>query len=146
MTYKEQLADPRWQKKRLQILERDNWTCQVCLDNATQLHIHHLYYHNDYKVKAWEYKDDAYKTLCKDCHLIEEFIKKEGQKAVIATKKYLPEHDCVIISTIVTDVDNGLTLSIFTINNKRKLKFIINFKDTSVYSMKDLLENAKKLL
>lgn len=30
------------------------------------LHIHHNYYIKD--LKAWEYKDDALKTLCYDCH------------------------------------------------------------------------------
>ncbi len=30
MTYSEKLRDPRWQKKRLQIFERDGWKCRVC--------------------------------------------------------------------------------------------------------------------
>lgn len=30
--YKEKLKDPRWQKKRLQIFERDDWCCQKCGD------------------------------------------------------------------------------------------------------------------
>jgi hypothetical protein len=27
--YSDKLKDPRWQKKRLQIMERDNWCCLV---------------------------------------------------------------------------------------------------------------------
>lgn len=68
MTYKEQLTDPRWQKKRLQILERDKWTCQICLDTEDQLQVHHKNYDKTYKTLAWEYPDHNYQTLCNICH------------------------------------------------------------------------------
>jgi len=29
LTYSEKLKDPRWQKKRLEILSRDNFTCET---------------------------------------------------------------------------------------------------------------------
>ncbi len=66
MNYKEKLLDPRWQKKRLEILSRDEFTCQSCLDKTKTLHVHHV----DYlpKTEPWEY-DNAYLiTLCEDCH------------------------------------------------------------------------------
>jgi|GEM_PF-3217840 len=31
-----------WQKLREQVLERDNYTCQICLNQLTELNIHHL--------------------------------------------------------------------------------------------------------
>lgn len=68
LTYKEQIAHPKWQKKRLEILQRDNFTCQICLDTETQLHIHHQYYDKTFQTMAWEYPNHAYKTLCADCH------------------------------------------------------------------------------
>lgn len=34
MTYSQKLRDPRWQKKRLEILERDSFTCQHCHDHS----------------------------------------------------------------------------------------------------------------
>lgn len=68
MTYKEQLAHPKWQIKRLKILERDNLTCQICGDTETTLHIHHKAYDKTYQTKAWEYPDSNYMTLCSDCH------------------------------------------------------------------------------
>lgn len=66
MTYTEKLLDPRWQKKRLKILERDDFTCQSCHDNTNTLHIHHLDYEkgND----PWDYHNEWLLTLCKDCH------------------------------------------------------------------------------
>lgn len=64
--YYELLKDPRWQKKRLEILERDNWTCQVCTETTKNLHIHHQYYLNN--TLPWEYPNEALQTLCADCH------------------------------------------------------------------------------
>ncbi len=77
MTYKEQLADPRWQKKRLHIFERDKFTCQICLDTETNLQVHHTKY--DYSKMAWDYPDYIYQTLCEDCHkAITAHIKEHG--------------------------------------------------------------------
>lgn len=66
MTYAEKLLDPRWQKKRLKILERDNWTCRKCGDVNSSLHVHHLKY--KYGKSPWEYPQKDLITLCKDCH------------------------------------------------------------------------------
>ena len=66
MNYSEQYKHPNWQKKRLEILNRDNFTCQKCGDKETTLHIHHLIYYNNRKV--WDYKNSDLVTLCKDCH------------------------------------------------------------------------------
>jgi hypothetical protein len=66
MTYIEKLKDPRWQRKRLQILERDNWTCRSCGDNQGTLHVHHMLYIKN--LDPWDYKDGAYQTLCDYCH------------------------------------------------------------------------------
>lgn len=63
--YKEQLLDPRWQKKRLEILQRDGFTCQYCYDTKSTLHVHHLVYETEY---AWEAENDSLLTLCAKCH------------------------------------------------------------------------------
>ena len=64
--YSELLKDPRWQKCRLKILERDNFTCQKCGDNETTLNIHHLKYKTG--KMPWDYSDKTLITLCKHCH------------------------------------------------------------------------------
>jgi hypothetical protein len=64
--YWEKFNDPKWQQKRLRILERDDWVCQKCGDDTSQLHIHHRYY--VWGRNPWEYEDDSLVTLCKDCH------------------------------------------------------------------------------
>lgn len=62
--YSELLKDPRWQKKRLKILERDNFTCQFCESTKNELHVHHI----KYSGKPWDIEDKYLKTLCKECH------------------------------------------------------------------------------
>lgn len=65
MSYAEKLKDPRWQKKRLYILERDGWACQTCGETRRNLQVHHLFYA---RRDPWDYPDEAYQTLCDQCH------------------------------------------------------------------------------
>ena len=66
MTYLEKLKDPRWQKRRLEIFERDKFTCTQCFDSETTLHVHHIVYVKGYD--PWDYEDDRLLTLCEKCH------------------------------------------------------------------------------
>lgn len=66
MDYKDQLRNPKWQKKRLEIMQRDKFTCQICLDTEETLNIHHKSY--DKNKKAWEYGNDRLITVCESCH------------------------------------------------------------------------------
>ena len=65
MTYKEKLRLPQWQKKRLQILERDGWRCCSCGRNDINLQVHHLIYA---KRDPWDYPDAVFQSLCERCH------------------------------------------------------------------------------
>ena len=64
-SYSEKLKDPRWQKKRLEILSRDNWTCLSCGDKSKTLHVHHLFY---VEHCPWMTPNFGLRTLCEDCH------------------------------------------------------------------------------
>lgn len=66
MTYQEKLKDPRWQKKRLEILDRDGWECKECGNDKKTLHIHHKFYEKG--KDPWEYENDMLVTLCGECH------------------------------------------------------------------------------
>jgi 5-methylcytosine-specific restriction endonuclease McrA len=66
ISYSEKLKDPRWQKKRLEILSRDNWTCQCCQAKDKQLHVHHKSY--VWGKDPWDSPDDQLETLCDACH------------------------------------------------------------------------------
>lgn len=66
MTYSEQLKHPRWQRKRLEIFERDDFTCISCGCKESQLQVHHGVYLKG--LKAWEYENKYLHTLCENCH------------------------------------------------------------------------------
>jgi hypothetical protein len=71
-SYSEKLKDPRWQKKRLEILERDNFACTICGDEKSTLHVHHTVYLSGHE--PWEYNEWQLITLCEDCHQSEHSI------------------------------------------------------------------------
>lgn len=64
--YWEKLKDPRWQRRRLEVMQNDNFTCRDCGNQSTTLNVHHVYY-----IKGrdpWDYPDQCLKTLCEPCH------------------------------------------------------------------------------
>lgn len=65
-TYAEKLKDPRWQKKRLEILQRDKFECRFCSASDKELHVHHAFYMRGRQ--PWEYENTDLSTLCLDCH------------------------------------------------------------------------------
>ena len=82
--YSEKLKDPRWQKKRLEIFERDGWQCKVCgagLNDGITLNIHHTYY--NFKLNPWEYPEKSLLTLCEDCHYGEQEVAREEKNSLI---------------------------------------------------------------
>ncbi len=66
MRYSEKRRDPRWQRKRLEIMGRDDFTCQQCGSTTSTLNVHHRYYEPGRD--PWDYPNGALITLCEDCH------------------------------------------------------------------------------
>ena len=64
--YRLERQDPRWQKRRLEIMQRDNFQCSFCGDAKASLNVHHKYYVSGRK--PWQYPDWALTTLCQECH------------------------------------------------------------------------------
>lgn len=87
MNYAEKLKDPRWQKKRLEILNRDEWTCQGCFDTYSTLHVHHKRYikGND----PWDCPDSILITLCEDCHAAEDVFNNCNELNDAVREKFL---------------------------------------------------------
>jgi hypothetical protein len=79
--YSKKLKDPRWQKKRLEIMERDEWKCKWCKSKTEQLNVHHLIYFP--KTEIWEYPSSLLVTLCDDCHK-DEHEQKRVEKLITA--------------------------------------------------------------
>lgn len=68
--YSEKLRDPRWQKVRLEIMERDKFSCRHCGSDKKTLNVHHCYYRTG--KNPWDYDKNTLVTLCEGCHKIEE--------------------------------------------------------------------------
>lgn len=80
--YSEKLRDPRWQKKRLEVFERDKWACKNCNSTKNTLNAHHLYY--ELATDPWEYPLRAFITLCQYCHEKERQSRPEAEKNLLA--------------------------------------------------------------
>lgn len=75
MTYSEKLKDPRWQKKRLEVMCRDEFTCRDCGDKDNTLHVHHCAYAGR---EPWAIPMNALLTLCLDCHEARQLIEDDA--------------------------------------------------------------------
>jgi 5-methylcytosine-specific restriction endonuclease McrA len=78
--YADKLRDPRWQKKRLEVMQLDNFTCRHCQTKTQTLNVHHINYERG---KApWEYEASALITLCEPCH-------RSSEDAIYALRRFL---------------------------------------------------------
>lgn len=82
-TYSEKLKDPRWQKRRLEILSRSDFTCEDpgCGNKEETLHVHHLDYLSN--AEPWEYPDEYLMVLCESCHTIVSEFRPLYEKEII---------------------------------------------------------------
>jgi hypothetical protein len=58
--------DPRWQKKRLEIMQFYSFKCGHCGSGEKTLNVHHRIYHKGRD--PWDYDDSELQCLCEDCH------------------------------------------------------------------------------
>lgn len=65
-SYWDLLRDPRWQRKRLEIMERAGFECEDCGCDDTTLNVHHSYYEKG--MNPWDYPDLSLHCLCEPCH------------------------------------------------------------------------------
>lgn len=61
---KSEHLDPRWQKLRLEVMNRDGWKCVACDASDITLNVHHI----RYGYHLWDVCMDDLQTLCRDCH------------------------------------------------------------------------------
>lgn len=64
-TYKSLLESENWRRYREAILKRDNYTCQKCKKEKSNLEVHHKLY---FEEEAINYPPELLITLCKHCH------------------------------------------------------------------------------
>lgn len=67
-SYRAKLQHPRWQKLRLEVLERAGFACEWCGDTETNLQVHHGAYPRDRSREPWEVPLSWLHVLCDPCH------------------------------------------------------------------------------
>ena len=86
-SYSEKLRDPRWQKKRLCVMQRDGFACRDCGDEKSTLQVHHCRYENG---EPWEVDNQFLLTLCGSCHERRGPVDKEMQRAFELAMAWMP--------------------------------------------------------
>lgn len=62
----EKYKDPRWQKRRLEIMSLYSFRCAHCDAGDKTLNVHHKIYRKGRD--PWDYDDHELQCLCEDCH------------------------------------------------------------------------------
>jgi len=116
ISYSDKLRDPRWQRVRLEIMQRDAFTCQLCERTDRTLNVHHHYYENGRD--PWDYPANSLTTMCEDCHTVESKARDIYEIKLIETLRRVLHHlGLSILITIFEEVDpataNLLCQSVF---------------------------------
>lgn len=64
--YLEMLRSPKWQKKRLEILQKHDFKCDECGERDRELQVHHCWYEKG--KMPWDYPDECFKVQCDTHH------------------------------------------------------------------------------
>ena len=80
--YIEKLKDPRWQRVRLKVFEREDFSCQCCGSTEETLHVHHLIYS---KGEPWDAPMETLECLCKSCHELREMFNEIIDRTTVPT-------------------------------------------------------------
>ncbi len=65
-TYAEKLLDPRWQKRKSEILRAAQFRCEDCGRDDLTLHVHHCAYMTG--KEPWEYDNSLLMSVCPKHH------------------------------------------------------------------------------
>jgi hypothetical protein len=134
IAYSDKLKNPKWQKKRLKVLERDNWTCTLCGDTETTLNVHH----KKYKGEPWDIDDSELKTYCYYCHQVVEYLKKSDPTCtVVVVHRLCAEVSGIYYLTVVVKRNNekyGIILFSYDISVS-ELYYIVSLKKETIHSL-----------
>jgi len=145
MTYSEKLKYPRWQKKRLEILNRDNWTCQLCGDTETEFHVHH----KKYTKEPWDAPEEDLISYCKHCHLMVEVLVSSGlSNEILKVIKYNKQGeygDRLLVCYIKKTPDLVSLFFAIYYEDMNKLGQIINMSPAVIRDTNAELDKIKEL-
>ncbi len=143
--YWEKLKDPRWQRKRLEIMGRDSFMCMSCGDKDNTLNVHHKTYKKG--AEPWEYNDENFITLCDDCHTsihdgIEEIKMNMCNtlkcEVLTGVSRFNNMHDLNAYNTLALILDNKLNYLTEEMSFAR-----IKMAEELIAEMQEIVEDAK---
>ena len=102
-TYAEKLRDPRWQKMRLEVMDRDEFACQRCGAKHKTLNVHHMFYQKG--KDPWEYDPDFLLTLCEGCHANVEDLSLKVSLAHVAVSRVNLDVAIALIGKLLHAID-----------------------------------------
>lgn len=133
--YSEKLKSPKWQKKRLEVLNRDSFKCRYCKDDKTELHVHHLRY------EGYNPEDTSLEnleTVCKHCHNILEFSK--GYYKVLSVKNFLY---CRVAECLPINImEYNMVYIIY--NNSHQEILIVLYQGSELFDYLNILNKKNK--
>lgn len=117
--YYQALKHPKWQRKRLEVMNRDNFQCALCKDSETQLHVHHKSYNNKTGM-PWDVEDSELITLCEHCHYEVEARIANGAKFHLNRYHIIKYVNEDILASFTT-YDHRLLINLFLLPDKKKV-------------------------
>lgn len=104
--YSIKLRNPKWQRRKSEIMLRDNFKCQICGDMENTLNVHHIRY-----VKGrepWEYDDNELITLCEKCHERRKSFDDINKRTVALLSRGIMKEEIIgLLQCAIDAYDNG---------------------------------------
>jgi hypothetical protein len=76
----EKYKDPRWQRRRLEVMQNANFCCEGCASAEKSLNVHHKFYRRGRD--PWQYNDYELMCLCEECHETWHWVKENFNVAL----------------------------------------------------------------
>jgi hypothetical protein len=80
-SYWEKLRDPRWQRRKAEIMQRADFACELCEARHVTLNVHHKLYRRG--ADPWEYADHEIECLCEPCHEASHELRARLDEAIV---------------------------------------------------------------
>jgi hypothetical protein len=82
----ERYKDPRWQRRRLEVMARAEFRCEGCEATEKTLNVHHKIYRRG--AMPWDYADHELSCLCEECHERETHVRMNLREAMALLDEY----------------------------------------------------------
>jgi hypothetical protein len=127
------MRHPKWQKRRLEVLDIFNFTCTQCRAGDLELHVHHKIYRTG--AKPWEYDDIELTVICKPCH------EKETERVRAIREAFFIYGDAKSIDAMAYTIMPGCV----TLKSQEQVSLSEIYDKTNSMKLHELLEVIQKI-